>query len=181
MPTVALVPPVPLEGPLAPLRKEIQLRRIQTRPEAGWFKGLIGTHHYLGYRQATGGQVKYLAWYRDRPVAALSFGPAAYRVAARDAFIGWSPAQRRERLAWVVNNDRFVLLPWVRVPQLASFVLSRCLRRLAGNWREVYQQESEANPVIPSTSARPLDQSKSTIASFINSSVARWMAPIPWR
>jgi hypothetical protein len=141
VPTVALVSTLPLEGPLAPMRKEIQLRRVQTRPEAGLFKGLIGAYHYLGYRQATGGQVKYLAWYRDRPVAALSFGPAAFRVAARDQFIGWSPAQCRERLPWVVNNDRFVVLPWVRVPHLASFVLSRCLRRLPSDWQEVYQQE----------------------------------------
>lgn len=141
VPAVDLPPPVPLEGPLAPMRKEIQVRRVQTRPEAGLFKALIGTYHYLGYRQATGGQVKYMAWYRERPVAALSFGPAAFGVTARDQFIGWSAPQRRERLPWVVNNERFLVLPWVHVPHLASFVLSRCLRRLRSDWQEVYQQE----------------------------------------
>jgi hypothetical protein len=62
-------------------------------------------------------------------------------VAARDQFIGWSPQQRQERLPWVVNNDRFLVLPWVEVPHLASFVLSRCLRRLRSDWRQIYQQD----------------------------------------
>jgi hypothetical protein len=79
----------------------------------------------LGYQQAQGAQIKYLARYRDRPVACLSFGPAAFRVAARDRFIGWSAQQRQERLPWVVNNDRFLLLPWVVVPHLASFVVPK--------------------------------------------------------
>lgn len=95
----------------------------------------------MGYQQAQGAQIKYLARYRDRPVACLSFGPAAFRVAARDQFIGWSPPQRQERLRWVVNNDRFLVLPWVEVPHLASFVFSRCLRRLRSDWRQIYQQD----------------------------------------
>jgi hypothetical protein len=132
---------IPLEGSLAPMRPEIQVRLVQGAEEGDWFKELIATHHYLGYRQATGGQLKYLAWYRDRPVAALSFGPAAFRVAARDRFIGWSDQQRHDRLPWVVNNDRFLIPPWAHVPQLASFVLSRCLRRLPSDWQQVYRQD----------------------------------------
>jgi len=132
---------VALEGPLAPMRSELQVSLVQGPEQARLFKGLVGTYHYLGYQQAQGGQVKYLAQYRDRPVACLSFGSAAFRVAARDQFIGWSAPQRQERLPWVVNNDRFLILPWVSVPHLASFLLSRCLRRLRSDWQQIYQQD----------------------------------------
>jgi len=138
---VALRDRVPVAGSLAPLRNEIQIHWVQGAEQARLFKGLIGTYHYLGYQQAQGAQVKYLARYRDRPVACLSFGPAAFRVAARDQFIGWSPQQRQARLPWVVNNDRFLILPWVDVPHLASFVLSRCLRRLRSDWQQIYEQD----------------------------------------
>jgi hypothetical protein len=138
---VALRDRVPVAGSLAPLRNEIQIHWVQGAEQARLFKGLIGTYHYLGYQQAQGAQVKYLARYRDRPVACLSFGPAAFRVAARDQFIGWSPQQRQARLPWVVNNDRFLMLPWVDVPHLASFVLSRCLRRLRSDWQQIYEQD----------------------------------------
>jgi len=130
-----------LEGPLASMRNQLQVSLVQGPEQARLFKGLVGTYHYLGYQQAQGGQVKYLALYRDRPVACLSFGPAAFRVAARDQFIGWSAPQRQARLPWVVNNDRFLILPWVRVPHLASFLLSRCLRRLRSDWQQVYHQD----------------------------------------
>ena len=131
----------PVAESLALLRKEIQVRPVQGAAQARLFKELVGTYHYLGYQQAQGAQLKYLATYRNRPVACLSFGPAALRVAARDRFIGWSAPQRQERLPWVVNNDRFLVLPWVVVPHLASFVLSRCLRRLRSDWRQIYQQD----------------------------------------
>jgi hypothetical protein len=131
----------PVEGSLALLRNEIQVSPVLGAEQARLFKELVGTYHYLGYQQAQGAQLKYLARYRDRPVACLSFGPAAFRVAARDRFIGWSAQQRQERLPWVVNNDRFLIPPWVDVPHLASFVLSRCLRRLRLDWRQIYQQD----------------------------------------
>jgi hypothetical protein len=141
IPSCDLLDRVPLAGSLAGLRPEIQVSLVQGAAPARLFKGLVGTYHYLGYQQAQGAQVKYLATYRDRPVACLSFGPAALRVAARDQFIGWSPQQRQARLPWVVNNDRFLILPWADVPHLASFVLSRCLRRLRWDWRQIYQQD----------------------------------------
>jgi hypothetical protein len=130
-----------LEGPLASMRNQLQVSLVQGPEQARLFKGLVGTYHYLGYQQAQGAQVKYLAQYRDQPVACLSFGPAAFRVAARDQFIGWSAPQRQARLPWVVNNDRFLILPWVNVPHLASFLLSRCLRRLRSDWQQVYHQD----------------------------------------
>jgi hypothetical protein len=123
------------------MREALRIDLVEGAEVARLFKGLIGTYHYLGYQQAKGAQVKYLVRYRERPVACLSFGPAAFKVAARDQFIGWSVPQHQARLAWVVNNDRFLLLPWVEVPNLASLVLSRCVRRLRSDWQRVYQQD----------------------------------------
>lgn len=139
--TPELLEQTAVEGPLAPMRKEIQVSLVQSPKQAQLFKGLIGTYHYLGYQQPTGGQLKYLVCFRERPLACLSFGPAAFGVAARDQFIGWSPQQRQDRLPWVVNNDRFLILPWAHLPHLASFVLSRCLGRLRSDWQQIYNQD----------------------------------------
>ena len=141
VPALDLLDQSRLAGPLSSMREELRMDLVEGAEPARLFKGLIGTYHYLGYQQATGAQVQYLVRYRERPVACLSFGPAAFKVAARDQFIGWSVPQRQARLAWVVNNDRFLLLPWVEVPNLASLVLSRCVRRLRSDWQQVYQQD----------------------------------------
>ncbi len=104
---------------------------------------LVARYHYLGYRQPTGAALKYLCYCGERVVAALGFGAAAWKVACRDAFIGWEPAVREANLPGVVNNDRFVILPWVRVPHLASFLLGHCLRRLRRDWMAHY-----ATPIV---------------------------------
>jgi len=141
VPALGLLDQSRLVGPLPSMREELRIDLVEGAEPARLFKGLIGTYHYLGYQQANGAQVKYLVWYRERPVACLSFGPAAFKVAARDRFIGWSALQRQARLTRVVNNDRFLLLPWVEVPNLASFVLSRCVRRLRSDWQRIYHQD----------------------------------------
>ena len=103
-------------------------------------RDLLGTFHYLGYRQPTGSALGYLVFWQDRPLACARFGPAAWKVAARDHFIGWTAEQRRRGLPRLVNNDRFLILPWVRVPHLASHLLGRMGRRLALDWQQVYRQ-----------------------------------------
>ena len=103
VPALDLLDQSRLAGPLSSMREELRMDLVEGAEPARLFKGLIGTYHYLGYQQATGAQVKYLVRYRERPVACLSFGPAAFKVAARDQFIGWSVPQRQARLAWVVK------------------------------------------------------------------------------
>jgi hypothetical protein len=68
----------------------------------------------------------------------LVFGAAAWKTQPRDAFIGWTAAQRQAHLALVANNSRFLILPWVRVPELASHILGRVARRLAADWQARY-------------------------------------------
>jgi len=131
----------PRQGELSAWRDRITLTLVQSRAERQLFNGLIGTYHYLGYRQPTGAQLKYLASDERGPLAALSFGPAAFHLGPRDQFIGWSARQREARRPWLVNNDRFLILPWVQVPRLASWLLSHCLRRLRGDWQQVYRQD----------------------------------------
>jgi hypothetical protein len=105
-----------------------------TDPERARLVYYLGEHHYLGYLHPLG-QLHYLVQDRDgRDLAVLLFGPAAWKCRPRDEWIGWSPAQRGTHLGRVTNNSRFLILPWVEVPQLASHLLSLVLRRLAADW-----------------------------------------------
>ena len=95
-------------------------------------------HHYLGLR-VVGENLKYLVQSAaGQDLACLLFGAAAWQSAARDRFIGWSPAQRAKGLGLVINNARFLILPWVKVPGLASHILSRAVRRLRPDWQGKY-------------------------------------------
>jgi hypothetical protein len=133
--------PVSLRGSLAQFRAQLQVDLVESAAQARVYAGLIGAYHYLGYQQATGAQLKYLVEYGQRPIGGLSFGPAAWKVAARDQYIGWSAKVRQQQLGWVVNNDRFLLVPGLQVPNLASFVLAATLGRLRRDWRRVYGQD----------------------------------------
>lgn len=97
---------------------------------------LVRYHHYLGYQKLLGQRLKYLAFIGDRPVAALSFSAPALKLRVRDAYIGWSSVQRKTYLTRIVNNSRFLILPWVAVKNLASCVLARTLARLSRDWEE---------------------------------------------
>jgi hypothetical protein len=128
----------PLTGRLPEFQKQIGLELVQDSKRLALYRGLVGTYHYLGYQQATGAQLRYIAHFQERPIACLSFGPAAWKIGARDQFIGWSAQARQQNLRWVVNNDRFVILPWVQIKCLASYLLGGAVRQLPGDWPRVY-------------------------------------------
>jgi hypothetical protein len=101
----------------------------------------LDRYHYLGYRSRVGQNLQYWVWDgQDRPLACVVFGAPAWQCAARDQWIGWSARQRAQHLGLIVNNARFLILPWVRVPHLASHVLSRISRRIRQDWQAKYQQ-----------------------------------------
>jgi len=102
------------------------------------YNSLIDRHHYLGYRQIVGAHLKYIAFLEDRPVACLGWGSAAWRVRARDLFIGWDTATRKNNLHLVANNTRFLVLPWVDIKCLASKLLGLCVRRISSDWLKIY-------------------------------------------
>lgn len=107
----------------------------QTDMEIVWDR-LMRQHHYLGYQRLLGHRLKYLVFMEDRPVAALSFSAPALKLRVRDSYIGWSPDQREMHLKRVVNNSRFLILPYVNVKNLASHVLALALARLTVDWHE---------------------------------------------
>lgn len=95
---------------------------------------LVREYHYLGYQKLLGHRLKYLALLEGRPVAALAFSAPARVLRVRDQWVGWSAAQRKTHLDRVVNNSRFLILPWVAIQNLASHVLARTLARLPHEW-----------------------------------------------
>ncbi|MCI0539252.1 MAG: DUF4338 domain-containing protein [Verrucomicrobiales bacterium] len=100
---------------------------------------LLERYHYRGYSGAVGENVQYLiADARGRELAVMVFGAAAWKVAARDQFIGWSDQQRKERLDGLANQQRFLILPWVQVRHLASHLLALATRRLSPDWQSRY-------------------------------------------
>lgn len=107
--------------------------------DAALFKCLVSRYHYLGLKNTVGENMQYLV--RDkagRPLTCLLFGSGAWKTAPRDAFIGWDRQRRETKLGFVTNNTRFLILPWVKVPYLASHVLSRVASRVRDDWHAKY-------------------------------------------
>ncbi|MBW8017909.1 MAG: DUF4338 domain-containing protein [Planctomycetes bacterium] len=113
------------------------LRKITREEWLGW-SILIDRFHYLGYRQIVGEHIRYAAYLDGQIVACLAWASAALRCPARDHFIGWDDATRKQRLPSVVNNTRFLIFPWIRVPHLASKILATNLRRLNADWQQTW-------------------------------------------
>lgn len=103
------------------------------RPLALWNE-FIGRYHYLGYGSMPGAQLRYFIMAGDRVLGAMGFGGAAWKVAPRDGFIGWTAEQRQSRLHLIVNQTRFLILPWVRCQNLATKSLALVARRLPDDW-----------------------------------------------
>ena len=128
-----------IAGPLQLLQPVRVEPVVEGSSEAGFFKFLLQRYHYLGHRNCVGQNLKYLARDReDRPLACLLFGSAAWKSAARDRWIGWNAEQRQRHLGLLSNNARFVILPWVGVPHLASHLLGRVAARLSADWQQKY-------------------------------------------
>ena len=116
------------------------VEEVSTQPQRrAWVAAALGQFHYLGFGGAVGENLQYVV--RDgqeRELACLVFGAPAWKCQDRDQFIGWSAEQRERHLSLIVNNSRFLILPWVRVPHLASWTLGRISRRLAEDWQAKY-------------------------------------------
>jgi hypothetical protein len=112
--------------------------RLRERREVAPFKALLRAHHYLGFRGVVGESLAYVAEVDGRWLALLVWAAAALRCEPRDAWIGWHPTVAWQRLPLVANNVRFLILPGVSVPNLASRVLGLCTRRLSADWERVW-------------------------------------------
>ncbi|PJA13897.1 MAG: hypothetical protein COX65_06385 [Elusimicrobia bacterium CG_4_10_14_0_2_um_filter_56_8] len=118
---------------------ELRFLPVDTPHDSARWNELIERYHYLGYKPLPGAQLRYLVFGGEHLLAALGFGAAAWAVAPRDRFIGWTAGQRRRNLHLVINNARFLVLPWIKSPNLASRILGAAARRIAGDWQERYK------------------------------------------
>jgi hypothetical protein len=130
---------VPIETDLKYLRP-LKISCIATASEEDkLFRCLLDRYHYLGYRNTVGENLKYLLYSCDgQPLACLLFGSAALACAPRDTWFGWSSEIKRKNLCYLTNNTRFLILPWIKVPNLASHVLSQITHRIGADWQCKY-------------------------------------------
>jgi hypothetical protein len=136
-PALVSVDEAPLQMSLAELGT-LQVRQVRRTPEEALFNSLLQQHHYLGYSQPVGEHLKYLVLAAGRPVACLAWSSAPRHLASRDRFIGWDKQARLTNIRLLAYNTRFLILPWVSVPHLASNILGRMTRMLSAEWERVY-------------------------------------------
>jgi hypothetical protein len=126
-----------LQTPLAELQP-LDIRQVRSTPQERVFDALLQGHHYLGYTRPVGEHLKYLVSAKGRPVACFAWSSAPRHLGPRDRFIGWSATARRQNIHFLAYNSRFLILPWVRVPHLASHLLGRLARQLSTDWQQCY-------------------------------------------
>jgi hypothetical protein len=136
-PAPAAVDTTPIEGRLKDIQplSFVQVRRTADEP---LFNSLIEQYHYLRYEQPVGENAKYLVWAQGRPIACLAWSSAPRHLGSRDRFIGWSQEARRRNIRFVAYNTRFLILPWVRIENLASHILARMAARISEDWQQMY-------------------------------------------
>lgn len=126
-----------LQTPLAELQP-LDIRQVRSTPQERVFDALLQGHHYLGYTRPVGEHLKYLVSAKGRPIACFAWSSAPRHLGPRDRFIGWSATARRQNIHFLAYNSRFLILPWVRVPHLASHLLGRLARQLSTDWQQCY-------------------------------------------
>lgn len=130
-------PAAAMEGKVGDF-EPIVLEPVQGEQQNDLFRELIGRYHYLGYKVPFGAHQRYLFRAGTQLLGCMQFSSPAWRMAAREQWIGWDEPTRRNNLQRIVNQSRFLILPWVRIHNLASVVLSRAHRRLGVDWQDRY-------------------------------------------
>jgi Domain of unknown function (DUF4338) len=136
-PLPPLLDTTPLLAPLAQIQP-LDFELVRRTGGESFFNGLLEHYHYLGYTQPVGEHLKYLVHSRRRPIACLAWSSAPRHLGSRDCFIGWSARARRQNIRFLAYNTRFLILPWVKVPHLASHLLGRVARQLPLDWERIY-------------------------------------------
>ncbi len=135
--TSASDPCFPVSLPAGSLGK-LLFHKVQARQDCSLWNELIERYHYLGYKSLPGAQIRYLVYGKSYLLACLGFGAAAWTVAPRDKFIGWTSQQRQQNLHLIVNNARFLILPWITSRNLASRILASVFKQLPDDWNKCY-------------------------------------------
>jgi len=116
----------------------LQVRQVRRTPDEALFNSLLQQHHYLGCTQPVGEQLKFVVFASGRPIACLAWSSAPRHLGSRDRFIGWESKARWANIRLLAYNTRFLILPWVVVPHLASPLRGRMARTLSAHWQAVY-------------------------------------------
>src|SRR6266849_5251156 len=127
----------PIVGALKQLQP-VELQQVRRTGDEPLFHSLMEQHHYLKYEQPVGEHLKYVVWAQGRPVACLAWSSAPRHLASRDRFIGWNGEARRRNIRFLAYNTRFLILPWVTIPHLASHLLGRMARQISQDWERIY-------------------------------------------
>ena len=127
----------PVLGPLADLRP-VEIEQVRRTDHERLFNSLMEQYHYLAYEQPVGEHLKFLVSAQGRPVACLAWSSAPRHLGSRDRYIGWSAEARRRNIRFLAYNTRYLILPWVRVPHLASHILGRMTSQLSPEWEQMY-------------------------------------------
>ena len=109
----------------------------RTTDEALW-NYLVCRYHYKSYKIIVGAHLKYIAWLNSQPIACLAWNSTVFRIQSRDDFIGWNKDARTRNNRFMVNNSRFLILPWVGIKNLASFLLGLSARTISNDWERFY-------------------------------------------
>ncbi|MBI3934544.1 MAG: DUF4338 domain-containing protein [Acidobacteria bacterium] len=136
-PTPASAPEPPLTQPVHELAAP-EFHLVREKKDSRLWNEYVQRYHYLGYKPLPGAQLRYFVSIDGRFVALFGFGAAAWKTAPRDQFIGWTPTQRLKNMHLIVNNARFLILPWVQSKGLASKILARVARLLPAHWQQRY-------------------------------------------
>ncbi len=139
-PEIIEVDSTPIENGLAGI-KPVELRQVSRTPLQKLYNSLIQQYHYLGYTRPVGEHLEYLAFSGGRVIACSGWCSAPRHIGSRDRYIGWNKEQRQQRLHQLIINTRFLIMQWVRVPHLASYLLGLNVRRIGRDWREVYHHD----------------------------------------
>ena len=116
----------------------IEIRQVRRTPEEKLFGSLMEAHHYLSYTQPVGEHLKHLVYAGGTPIACLAWSSAPRHLAPRDQFIGWTKEQRKAGIGGIAYNSRFLLLPWAKVPHLASHLLAGVASVVSADWQNLY-------------------------------------------
>jgi len=136
-PPLIQVDTTPVQVPLRALRP-LEFRQVRRTPEEPLCHSLLAQYHYLGHVRPVGEHLKYVVYAQGRPIACFVWSSAPRHLGPRDRFIGWTPELRRRHLHLIAYNPRYLILPWVHVPHLASHLLGRMATVLMHDWPRLY-------------------------------------------
>jgi hypothetical protein len=126
-----------IEGSLGAV-KPVMIVMVRRTPHEHLYKSLVHQYHYLGHTQPVGEHLEYIAFSQGRPIACIGFCSAPRHIGMRDRHLGWTKEERLANLHKIAVNTRFLILPWVRVPHLASYLLGQMARMISPDWEHLY-------------------------------------------